>query len=165
MIPPRPPSQSRRCGVSSLLNFPIEWAARVRGIGIKHRPFRVKSAAWWLISHFRFAPIAAAERASRIGSFMPQPSMQILSLSQKAYVHLDVLNIHAKEVNPDCWIAPDCALISCRRRATIEGRRVAGPADGNGQRAMSKTMKRATKGLLVAVGISAGLFFNAQAAT
>ena len=24
MIPPRPPGQSRRCGVSSLLNFPVE---------------------------------------------------------------------------------------------------------------------------------------------
>src|SRR2546421_2921301 len=37
--------------------------------------------------------------------------------------------------------------------------------DPNGQRAMSKSMKSGRKGLLAAVGVSAGLFLNAQAAT
>jgi hypothetical protein len=62
------------------------------------------------------APIPAEELASRIGSFMPQPEMQILSLSQKAYVQLDALDILAEEANSDSWIAPDCPLIICRRR-------------------------------------------------
>src|SRR5437868_3998923 len=56
MIPPRPPGQSRRCGVSSRLNFPVERAARVRGIGIKHRPLWVKRAGLTLYQSIGHLP-------------------------------------------------------------------------------------------------------------
>jgi len=59
-----------------------------------------------------------------------------------------------KDANFGSWIAPDCAPIIGRRRETISGRRVAGPVDGNGQRAMSNTLKSGTKGLLVAVSVA-----------
>jgi hypothetical protein len=59
-----------------------------------------------------------------------------------------------KDANFGSRIAPDCAPIIGRRRETISGRRVAGPVDGNGQRAMSNTLKSGTKGLLVAVSVA-----------
>jgi hypothetical protein len=52
------------------------------------------------------------------------------------------------------WSKKGNHLRSSRRR----------PVDGNGQRAMSNTLKSGTKGLLVAVSVSAALFLNAQAA-
>jgi predicted methyltransferase len=76
------------------------------------------------------------------------------------------MHLFAKEPNCDSlgctrlrpyhWPETENDLRSSRRRA---------PVDRNGQKAMSKPIKSGRKGLLAAVGVSAGLFLNAPAAT